>query len=299
MQKQVEIELPFGAYYKKTNEIKKFIDKFPEWVKVVDDTYYLILTDDIDSLFTCALLKYKFNCKIGYFYDFNSIHHAEGASTAKDKIIACDMAVENGFKAYDNHGVKIHKNDEVNPQSANLNIVYDIHQGNYFSKYAGSTALMVAVMYEIFDFNKFTDDQLMTIACIDSFYMGAYHPMTNNYADARKAYRDTIAIMNLQAFDDLFARKKVVDFENFAKIHELKNKIWVRNGKLETSMNIDFLKRQFPMLDFDIEGIKFDNCKKFSKSNKKQLPAPVSKSKLDNLFTFALTSKNGYKATIK
>lgn len=211
MQKQVEIELPFGGYFRKTNEIKKFIDKFPEWVKVVDDTYYLILTDDIDSLFTCALLKYKFNCKIGYYYDFISIHQVEGVRTTKDKIIATDMAVENGFKAYDNHAVKIHKDDEVNPQSANLNIVKNIYQGNYFSKYAGSTALMVAVMYEVFDFNKLTDEQLMTIACIDSFYMGAYHPMTNNYLDARKAFRDTISIMNLQPFNDyLHVRKQLI-----------------------------------------------------------------------------------------
>ncbi|RIJ65313.1 hypothetical protein [Rummeliibacillus sp. POC4] len=293
--KQVEIELPFGGYYKKTNEIKKFIDKFPEWVKVVDDTYYLILTDDIDSLFACALLKYKFNCKIGYFYDFNSIHQVRGVRTTKDKIIACDMAVENGFKAYDNHVVKIHKNDEVNPQSANMNIAYDIHQGNYYQKYAGSTALMVAVMYEIFDFNTLTDEQLMTLACIDSWYLAYY--------GGYDAFHEHALFMDLQVFKDLFARKTIREFESFKRIHLFNEKISIskKSGKLFTFLDTDFLKSQFPMLDFSIDDLQFDieKVKKFSKSNKKQIQAPKSKHEIDNVFSFALTSKNGYKATIK
>ncbi|MGF9975324.1 hypothetical protein [Viridibacillus arvi] len=297
---QNEITLPFGGFYKNYNEIKPFIDKFPKWVKLINGTFQLILTNDIDSLFACALIMKKFNCNIGFFYDFNSIHMVKGVSTTKEKIIAVDMAVESG-KAFDNHVVKINRNDEVNPESANLNIVYNIHQDNYFSKYGGSTALMVSVMYEMFDFKTLTENQLMILACIDSFYMGAYHPNTKNYVDAREAFENTISIMKLDVFKELFARKKAVDFENFAEIHGLKGTMWVRKKdcKLQTDINIDFIKSQFPMLNFDIEHLQFDKNSKFSKSNKNTLPAPQSKSKIDKLFTFALTRKYGYKATIK
>ena len=58
----------------KESHIKQdLLNKFPEWYKDLNkEDYYLVLTDDSDSLFSCKRLNTLFGLEIGGFYDFKS-----------------------------------------------------------------------------------------------------------------------------------------------------------------------------------------------------------------------------------
>ena len=54
-----------------THMSRELLDKLPEWCKDLDPKqYYLVLTDDADSLLSAQRLKTKFGLEIGGFYDF-------------------------------------------------------------------------------------------------------------------------------------------------------------------------------------------------------------------------------------
>ena len=50
---------------------KDLLEKLPEWWKYINsDDYYLVMTDDCDSLFSCERLHTVFGLEIGGFYSF-------------------------------------------------------------------------------------------------------------------------------------------------------------------------------------------------------------------------------------
>ena len=98
----------------------EYINKFQEWWK--ENNYYdLILSNDIDSLFSCILLEQLKGWKINYFYDFKHIYNTEYAIPQK-RPIGVDIAINiKDFKCFDNHVVMLKPTDKINYSSINFN----------------------------------------------------------------------------------------------------------------------------------------------------------------------------------
>src|SRR5690625_5269481 len=110
---------------------KNLKNQFPKWTTKINNKHKLILTDDLDSLFTVAVLNKLFGTEVGMFYDFKAIYSTQ-KKFDKENVIGVDLAIEdNEVKTFCNHVTRIWKNDEVNPLSANLNNIAGIHGGIY------------------------------------------------------------------------------------------------------------------------------------------------------------------------
>lgn len=280
--------------------------RIPEWTNQVDSSYNLILTNDLDSLFTVALLRLLFGCEVGMFYDFHRLYKNK-AQFEKDKIIGCDLAVEDKeIRTFCNHVTKMSKNDTVNPLSANFNNIGGIYggiNGNYFRKYNGSTALTVLAIYNAFDKllldgqTELTETQQKILVCIDSYFLGAYHPKKYEAYDYFYRWQKTIG---LEMFQPLFDKHSKWDFEDFQRENGLKKSIGAikkdNTYELVTFLDLDFLQTHFPMLDFSLP--KFDGYFEFDKPIKQKYYSGDSKHDLNGrVFSLAVTNRNEVKVT--
>ena len=150
-----------------THMSRELLDKLPEWCKDFDPKqYYLVLTDDADSLLSCQRLKTKFGLEIGGFYDFkqglfvNDEITDEGWKTP----IFVDLSVSEGY-AFDNHYSFINNPDKVNP---------NVYKRPYYNqKYCGSTLMLLCSLYGGVDR---MNEPLRTVLCaVDGFYIGYYN----------------------------------------------------------------------------------------------------------------------------
>lgn len=274
---------------------KEAIDKLPKWINDMDSTHKLVLSDDIDSLFSCVLLQKQFNCEVAFFYDFEAMYGLtrDCIKTERDKIIGVDIALEGANKTFDNHVVKLHKSDYYNELSVNLNILENITQFNYYDKYAGSTVLTILSIYNMLKVNELNDEQLMYIACIDSWYLGYY--------GGYKAFYKYMDILELDVFMDLFKRKKKIDFDNFKRLNFMNDKIRVYDSEvLFPQRMVKKVSDLFPMLDFNLPRLQIHMKKRFNIPNDISFVKPITKKDIGmNLFSFALTRKNNIKITNK
>ncbi|MCB7071388.1 hypothetical protein LIZ76_15795 [Caldibacillus sp. 210928-DFI.2.22] len=246
-------------------------NKFQDWTKEIDSSYKLILTNDLDSLFTVAILKYLFGCQIGLFYDFNKIYSIQPKND-KSKLIGCDLAAEDHeIKTFCNHVTRMTKDDFVNPNSANLNNfatrVYGggtIHNTTYFRKYSGSTLLTVLSLYNAFDKlilpnnSELTEEQLKILACIDSYFYGAYHPKHYEAYKYFQLWQEAIGLKMFKDIFDTYTKDELIQFQNEHKLRETISAYKTKGGyKLITNLPIDYLQEHFPMLDFNIDDVLF------------------------------------------
>src|SRR5690625_343756 len=233
---------------------KRIKEMFPSWVNSLDENNKLILTNDLDSLFTVAILKKLFGCEVGMFYDFETMYSTQ-KKFDKDKVIGVDLALEDHeTKTFCNHVTKMWKTDKVNPLSANLNNIAGIYGGkyqtNYFNKYSGSTALTVLSLYDSFNMllnghTELTETQKMILVSIDSYFFGVGF---NGGEVINKWQR----ALGLEMFQDIFDKYSKEDLIEFQKEHSLKGEIYMAEDGLATTLDIEFLQEHFPMLDFSI-----------------------------------------------
>lgn len=289
---------------------EKLKGKFQEWTNEIDSSYKLILTNDLDSLFTVALLRYIFGCEIGLFYDFERLYFNQ-PKFDKSKLIGCDLAVEDSeIRTFCNHVTRMTKDDPVNPMSANLNNfatgVYGggtIQNTTYFRKYNGSTALTVLSLYSAFDKliqsdkSELTEEQLMILASIDSYYLGAYHP---KHYEAHEYFYKWQKVLGLEMFQHLFDKMTKDEWESFQHKHGLKRNISAihndDNFKLHTDLPLEYLQEQFPMLDFSLAT--FDKYYEFEKPDRQKFNTGTSKHDLNGrVFSMAVTNRNEVKIT--
>ncbi|ABO50651.1 conserved hypothetical protein [Desulforamulus reducens MI-1] len=122
-------------------------EMFPVWVN--DNKYYdLIMSNDLDSFFSCQLLETVKGWKPNYFNsDFKSMGITEYANSGSN-VIGVDLSLCSG-KTFDNHVVMMNQDDDYNYDSCNFNIIDKISRENYFSKYCGSTLLTIWSLYNI------------------------------------------------------------------------------------------------------------------------------------------------------
>lgn len=259
---------------------------FPAWCSDYTQAQNtIVLTDDLDSLLGCAIEKYIKGNDINYFYNFNKLYVAD--RTDKRKAIGIDLALHFG-KSWCNHVVRINKNDYVNPQTANINALLNIHKGNYFKKYAMSTTLTMWSYYGL-PLPK-TDEGKMILLAVDSSYLGHYD---DRFKDVHTAY---LKLLEFEELIDLLNNTYKFEFEEIQGKYKLKSKINLNSkGYLETKLPLAKLQGFF---DFPIEL----PTKQFTLRN--QFKEDIgdtynthSKEQLGNIISFALTGRNKFKYT--
>lgn len=276
-------------------------EKFPGWTGQINkENYNLILSDDLDSLFSAALLKYHFGCEIRGFVDWNSGINGKQQSlytnmdiSKKKYVVGVDMAIEEG-RAFDNHIVMLNSSDVVNENSANLNVINRINRNNYYSKFCGSTLIQIMSLYGT-DLSKFDDEQKKIICSIDGMYI-PYKVQKIDFSKTQREYMKQLEFEELSDFMKFYCDKSGYDeFERVKKQYNLDGKIWVdSDGKLETDIDTEGLSELFGGFDLSLPSGNFKEFKRLEKHNINLNTRYIrSKDGLnDGLFNFVVTNKN-------
>jgi len=245
------------------------------------------MSNDLDSFFSCQLLEMVKGWKPNYFnYNFLSMGLTEDANGGE--IIGVDLSLCNG-KAFDNHVVMMNENDDYNYQSANFNIIDKINRENYFSKYCGSTLLMIWSLYDI-PLPK-SDEAKMILLCIDSTFKGHYSPWPLP-REANKKY--LVDYMDFPELYEVLQNHKQTDFVKLISKYNLAGKIGLKKGFLHTDIDLDSLREIFN-LPFLLPKNQFYKKEQYE-NNAMGLPRNnYSWSKYDvseEMFSVALTKRN-------
>lgn len=265
----------------------KLKERFPKWCFDYEQGQNaLILTDDLDSLLGCAIEKYVKGNDINYFYNFNKLYVAD--KTDERKAIGIDLALHKG-KCWDNHNIRIKEDDYVNPDTANINALLKVHSGNYFKKYAMSTAIM---MWSFYDLPlPETKEGKMLLLCIDSGYLGHYD---NRFKDIHTAY---LELLDFPELIDLLNNTDKSEFEELQKKYNTKAKIKLNNeGYLQTNLPLADLQGLF---DIPLKLPTQQFTEKFQFQDDKGSTFTIkSKEQIDKkIISFALTGSKKFKYT--
>ncbi|MFC0235654.1 hypothetical protein ACFFJJ_04990 [Fictibacillus phosphorivorans] len=266
---------------------KELKEKFPEWcMDFTQGQHTTILQGDLDSLMGCAIEREVKGNEINYFYEFDNLYVAD--KTDKRKAIGIDLALARG-KSYCNHVVKINRYDEVNPQTANINVINNIHSGNYTQKYAMSTALMMWSYYGL-PLPKSREGKMILLA-IDSGYLGHY---SDYFKRTHNTYLEQLGFTELI---DLLNESSQEHFKKVHNIYKTKSEIHLNeDGYLYTNLALAEMQGFFDV-DLTLPTQQFTLRNQF-KSHKASTYNIQSKSQISNLISFALTRKNEMKYTV-
>lgn len=266
---------------------QKLKKRFPEWCfDFTQGQNALMLTDDLDSLVGCSIEKYVKGNDINYFYNFNKLFVADKSD--KRKAIGIDLALHKG-KSWCNHVVRINKDDYVNPQTANINVINNIHSGNYFDKYAMSTALLMWSFYDL-PLPK-TKEGKMLLLCIDSGFLGHYD---NRFKDIHTAY---LELLELNELIDLLNNTSKFEFEMLQSKYKTKAKIKLNNdGYLQTNLPLADLQGFFDM-PLKLPRQKFELMIQFNDTTGSTYQIKSKNQINKQIISFALTGRNKFKFT--
>ena len=205
-----------------------FLNKLPKWYEA-DEKFSLVLSDDLDSLITCAILTRVKGWQIGYYYDFKSTWKLEGETN--NNRVWCDVAFMGNEKAFDNHVSRYDKKSYYNPIMINPNLLADVTAQNYREKYAGSTALMVWSLYGL-DLPS-TEEGKMILLCLDAMFRGYYKGFKEQQ---RKYLCDMFEYPELY---ELYKRHKSEDFSALMDKYKIDAKVTVDEyGVLHTEADL-------------------------------------------------------------
>lgn len=269
--------------------------QLPQWF-ASDDKYDLILTDDIDSLLSCAILKKVKGWDIEYAMLFkadpNKIFDYMGiTSNATNEAVGVDLALQNG-KCFDNHLSRLHADDRVNEESINLNFIKDVSRQNYFMKYNLSTVLLLWSLYDL-PIPKSEEGKMILLTIDGSYY--SYFSSYQNFRAMNKFYM--CEVLGLNELYECQQRHKFDDFKDIDKKYMLKSKILIRKGYLCTDLNLDGIDDEIGWdtdIWCDLPKVKFKKYKIF-----KDIQMPLAKNKTikledisKNPYSVALTRKD-------
>lgn len=217
------------------DEIKQLL---PEWY---EDEHVLVLSNDIDSLASCAVLKKVKGWEIKYFYDFDKVYRVKGYT---EDIERCwiDVAVKSGH-AFDNHVSKLTLMDDWNDEMINLNQNLWITNENYGDKYSGSTLLQVWSLYDLP--LPQTEKGKMLLLTIDVAFKGFY---LDNFHDVQKYYLSNA--LEFQELYNVIKRHTKAEFYELIKEYRLNEDIVWNQGNLDSKLK---LKAISDLLELDIQ----------------------------------------------
>ena len=138
--------------------------KLPKWYKSINsDNYYLVLSNDFDSYYSCVILHQLFGVQIGGYFSLNDGLYLNPERVKGKEPIYVDLSITHG-KCFDNHMTFI-----KNPECINPNIIAK----DYYHKYNGSTLSFLIALYER-DLSKYSQKQLNAMIVIDGWDAGYY-----------------------------------------------------------------------------------------------------------------------------
>lgn len=207
---------------------EEYAQLLPDWY-LGDEEHDLVLSDDIDSLASCAVLNMVKGWKVKYFYDFNNIYAQK--DTTKNRRCWVDIATYKGH-AFDNHVSLVSDWDTWNTDMINLNLMCQVTNENYTDKYAGSTLLTIWSVYNL-PLPK-TEEGKMLLLCIDSAYKGFY---SDKFHDVQKHY--LVDVMGLDGLYSVIQRHTAEEFEDLTTEYALRKKIEYWDGEIFTNLPLD------------------------------------------------------------
>ena len=203
--------------------------EMPEWHDH-NEVHDLVLSNDIDSLASCALLKKVKGWDIKYFYDFNRVYRIKDYKGNNEKCWV-DVAIKSGH-AFDNHVSRLTLMDDWNEDMINLNTAYWVTNENYCDKYAGSTLLEIWSLYDV-PLPK-TEKGKMLLLAIDVAFKGFY---SDKFHDTQKHY-----LCHDLEFDELYKvieRHTRDEFYDLIAEYGLNADIKIKDGKLTSKLRLD------------------------------------------------------------
>lgn len=268
-------------------------ERLPQWYN--DTTQYgLILTDDIDSLLGCSILKTVKGWDIERLMLFNykkqGIDFLAKTRNATHESIGVDFAMVNG-KCFDNHLCRFSYNDDmVNKESINLNNITNVARLEYYKKYNLSTVLLLWSLYDL-PKEDLLEELMMVLIAIDGSYEGFY--TKDFFRQIHKRYM--VDYLELPEFYECELRHTKQEFEEIKRKYNLDKKITVHKGNLSTEIDIDAINEllawecdvqiELPAEQFYLEQ-KFNSMSVDIKGNPNSI-----KTICENPFSYALTAK--------
>lgn len=260
---------------------------FPEWVNDNETKYDLCLTNDIDSLLSCSILKYVKGYDINLFYDFEGLYTIEETG---NQAIGVDMDITKG-KAWGNHVIKLSPHDSYNKEIANLNITENISRKNYTKKYCGSTLLTIMSYYDI-PVTNLSEEGKMLLLAIDSTYKPFYEP---RFKETGKKW--LINVLEYKELYEVTQRHTQLEFEDIIRKYKLHKSINMVNGRLETDIDLEGVSKALNGLKVELPNSEFTKRVGFNNiyqdlSNDDRFYLTKSDIK-QNIFSLAVTYRHG------
>lgn len=204
----------------------------PDWWYADKDKKDLVLSNDIDSLASCALLKQKKGWEVRYFYDFEKSYASEKLKNNIGDRVWVDVAVLNGEKAFDNHVSMVSFWDDPNEQMINPNLLADVTNARYTNKYAGSTLLMLWSLYNMP--LPSTEEGKMLLLCIDCAFKGHYN---DKFAEQNQFY-----LCDMFGFGELYEvmeRHKIGEFYDLIDKYHLNEELYWDGKEIKTELDLE------------------------------------------------------------
>lgn len=275
-------------------EIKNLM---PEWVHEKQDRT-LTLTNDLDSLISCSLLKHLFGYEINHFYTFSRFATLDQFDTRKS--IGVDMSLTNGY-CYDNHLNMLTPTSYKNLNSANINTALNLSRDNYSQKFSMSTLIFLWSLYDVP--MPTTEEGKKILLAIDSGFKGWYPE------PYRHILENTLGILEMTELIDVMERTPIADMYDFIGKHELDTSIILRgSGKNKDKLNFQSSGRNInpflygldlewlsEQLGFPIELPTESFTTVQNLSNKELEWHELDQKTIDGSFSYAFTYKNKIK----
>lgn len=230
-------------------------EQFPKWCEDSNTKYSLLLSDDVDSFMCCILQRELFKREIDYFLDVNyekaswnsygtQMLYGTKDNLDWDNIMGLDIALEK-VKCWDNHVVKISKEDKVNSESANLNSIMNICATNYKDKFVVSSFITMLSYYD-YDLSSWNKEQLAVLSAID----GLYQPFIN--PSFKEKGRKNLALLGYESLVDFIE-------ENIDYIREVENKLNLKFGKIWINED-EYLETNIDLLSIELIFMNIFKC---------------------------------------
>lgn len=232
-------------------------NNLPTWYKDEESYYDLVLSDDMDSLVACSILReYMPLWSYGYYYDFDHLYklrHELDIFDVNLKKVWVDVARLDNEMGFDNHLLLNRNYNAINPN--NIAPFGDFGR-LYGAKYAGSTTLTVWSVYDV-PLPK-TEEGKMLLLAIDSSFLGYY---TTRFKDACCYYIGYI--LGFEELLDVLGRHTKKEFERLQEKYKLKHKFEIVDGHIKTFSNLDKISELLGVKVCGLEGYSVEKIKDF------------------------------------
>ncbi|MSU01386.1 hypothetical protein [Tissierella pigra] len=205
------------------------------WIWDKENEYYLIISDDMDSLLSAiCLMSHRDNIKIGGFLDYREGFYIkkglEGKLT-KDNIICIDMSpCEDGIKSISNHVTRRFEGEEVNSQDINLSNMDGISPKNYFHKYNLNTFILI---YSLLGLKPSSEKASALMLMLDSAYLPFY--ASKSYQDSFTQKHYLCDVLDLEEVWQVQEKITKTEFINAKASLGLSTKIYVDDEGVKTA----------------------------------------------------------------